>query len=60
MISKPKKPLSQKPEEQAEEWDLSQGMGIFPPDISHTQNIGCVGNKKEKQNTSLNSTPKNH
>jgi hypothetical protein len=46
---KSKKPIPQKPEEQAEEWDLSQGMGILPPDISLTQNIGCVGNKKEKE-----------
>lgn len=60
MKSKPKKPIPLKPEEQAEEWDFSQGMGILPPDISLTQNIGCVGHKKEKHNTSLNSNSKNH
>lgn len=29
----------------AEEWDISEGMGILPDDISFTQNIGCVGGK---------------
>lgn len=38
---KPEKPL-------AEEWDLSEGMGILPTDISFTQNIGCVGGKPKK------------
>jgi hypothetical protein len=47
MKSKPKQPIPQKPEEQAEEWDLSKGMGILPPDISLTQNIGCVGIKNK-------------
>jgi hypothetical protein len=60
MKSKPKNPIPQKREEQAEEWDLTQGMGIFPPDISLTQNIGCVGNKKEKQNTRSNSKQKKY
>lgn len=31
------------------EWDLSQGMGILPDDISFTQNIGCVGSKNKKE-----------
>lgn len=35
--------------ETAQEWDLSQGMGILPEDISFTQNIGCVGGKPKKQ-----------
>lgn len=30
-----------------EEWDLSEGMGILPQDISFTQNIGCVGGKSK-------------
>jgi hypothetical protein len=47
MKSKPKNPIPQKREEQAEEWDLSQGMGILPPGISLTQNIGCVGSKNK-------------
>ncbi|EAZ81587.1 hypothetical protein [Algoriphagus machipongonensis] len=42
--SKPKKSKSPK-EEVPNEWDLSQGMGIFPEDVSFTQNIGCVGGK---------------
>lgn len=44
------KPEDQKPkvqESEAEEWDLSQGMGILPEDVPLTQNIGCVGSKKE-------------
>ena len=32
----------------AEEWDLSEGMGILPDDIPLTQNIGCVGGKTPK------------
>lgn len=38
---KPEKPL-------AEEWDLSEGMGILPSDIPFTQNVGCVGGKAKK------------
>ncbi|MBN7810013.1 hypothetical protein J0A68_03540 [Algoriphagus sp. H41] len=37
-----------KEENTAAEWDLSQGMGILPDDISFTQNIGCVGGKAAK------------
>ena len=39
---------SKKQPKTAEEWDLSQGMGILPDDISLTQNIGCVGDKSTK------------
>lgn len=35
----------------AEEWDLSEGMGILPSDISLTQNVGCVGGKVKKPKT---------
>ncbi len=35
----------------AEEWDLSEGMGILPADIPFTQNVGCVGGKNKKQKT---------
>lgn len=42
-MKKPKKPIPV-----AEEWDLSQGMGILPDDIPFTQNIGCVGGKSPK------------
>ncbi len=38
---KPEKPL-------AEEWDLSEGMGILPVDIPFTQNVGCVGGRDKK------------
>lgn len=41
---KKKKPEKQQPEE----WDLSEGMGILPSEISLTQNIGCVGGKPKK------------
>jgi len=47
MKSKPKNPKLQVLESEAEEWDLGQGMGILPDDIPLTQNIGCVGSKKE-------------
>lgn len=36
-------------ETESEEWDISKGMGIFPDDISFTQNIGCVGGKTKKE-----------
>ncbi len=49
MKSKPEKPKSKIQESEAEEWDLSQGMGIFPDDISLTQNIGCVGGQSKKE-----------
>lgn len=41
-----KKPKPEKPI--VEEWDMSEGMGILPDDISFTQNIGCVGGKPKK------------
>jgi hypothetical protein len=41
---KPEKPL-------AEEWALSEGMGIIPDNIPFTQNIGCVGGKVKKPTT---------
>lgn len=36
---------------EVEEWDLSEGMGILPADVPFTQNIGCVGGKREKPNS---------
>lgn len=48
MKSKPEKSKPKTQESEAEEWDLSQGMGIFPDDISLTQNIGCVGGSGKK------------
>lgn len=36
----------------AEEWDLSEGMGILPEGISLTQNIGCVGSSVKKNKSS--------
>jgi hypothetical protein len=45
-----KKPDSPKTESlEIQEWDLSQPFGIFPNDISLTQNIGCAGGKKKKE-----------
>jgi hypothetical protein len=42
-----------KPEsEEIQEWDLTQEFGIFPKDISLTQNIGCVGGKNKKGSSS--------
>mgnify|MGYP003652008718 CR=1 FL=1 len=40
-----KNPPKKETEIEAEEWDLSEGMGILPGDIPFTQNIGCVGGK---------------
>jgi hypothetical protein len=34
-----------------QEWDLSHHFGIFPNDISLTQNIGCAGGKKKKESS---------
>jgi hypothetical protein len=31
-----------------QDWDLTQDFGIFPKDISLTQNIGCVGSKRKE------------
>jgi plastocyanin domain-containing protein len=50
MKKQPKAPKPESPEIQ--EWDLSQQHGIFPDDISLTQNIGCVGGKKKKESSS--------
>lgn len=46
-MKKPKKQLKE-----VEEWDLSQGMGILPDEVSLTQNIGCVGDRKAKPKNS--------
>ncbi|SFB51478.1 hypothetical protein [Algoriphagus aquimarinus] len=46
--NKIKKPPEKEAEIEAEEWDLSEGMGILPEDIPFTQNIGCVGGKTKK------------
>ncbi len=46
--SKESKPKDKaKTESYAEEWEIGQGMGIFPKDIPFTQNIGCVGGKSK-------------
>ncbi|WP_339869797.1 hypothetical protein [uncultured Algoriphagus sp.] len=37
---------------EAEDWDISNRMGILPDDVSFTQNIGCVGGKSKKPNNS--------
>jgi hypothetical protein len=49
MKSKSEKSKLKTQEPEAEEWDLSQGMGILPDDISLTQNIGCVSGKSKKE-----------
>lgn len=49
-ITMKKESINPKPESpEIQEWDLSQSFGIFPEDISLTQNIGCVGGKKKKE-----------
>jgi len=53
-------PKKKKPEqEEASEWDLSEGMGILPDDISLTQNIGCVGSKPANRDKSVKNPTKN-
>nr|WP_170857122.1 hypothetical protein [Algoriphagus locisalis] len=44
-----KRKKSSEKETEAEDWDLSQGMGILPDDIQLTQNIGCARGKTKKQ-----------
>jgi len=55
-ISKNKK-MPEK-EIEAEEWDLSEGMGILPNDIPFTQNIGCAGGKTKKPDNTTNKSTK--
>lgn len=50
MTHKKKKPE----QEEASEWDLTQGMGILPDDVPLTQNIGCVGGKPSKPEKPIN------
>ena len=45
-------------EVEAEDWDLSEGMGILPSDIPLTQNIGCVGGKSKKPESSKQKSTK--
>jgi hypothetical protein len=46
--TKIKTPPEKESEIEAEDWDLSDGMGILPDDVPFTQNIGCVGGKTKK------------
>ena len=49
MTARKKKSSPRKDSEiEAEEWDISEGMGILPDEINLTQNIGCVGGKPKK------------
>ena len=53
MPTNKKKAINKKETEvEAEDWDLSEGMGILPSDIPLTQNIGCVGGKSKKPDSS--------
>lgn len=55
--NKRKNPPEKETEIEAEEWDLSEGMGILPSDISFTQNIGCVGGKTTTAHTKDSTKP---
>ncbi|MBN3521412.1 hypothetical protein JYB62_15485 [Algoriphagus lutimaris] len=59
-MKKGKQKSKEKPTKEvyAEDWDLENGMGILPEDISLTQNIGCVGGRK-KSNSNKNSNGNN-
>lgn len=37
-------------EEQAEEWDFSEGFGGIPDDVDLTRNIGCASDSKKRKN----------
>ena len=50
--NKKKTTNKKEPEVEAEDWDLSEGMGILPSDIPLTQNIGCVGGNSKKPDSS--------
>ncbi|WP_111320801.1 hypothetical protein [Algoriphagus chordae] len=56
--NKSKKQPEKEVEIEAEEWDLSAGMGILPSDVSLTQNIGCVGGKAKKSKQTIKPTTK--
>ncbi|WP_057938935.1 hypothetical protein [Algoriphagus resistens] len=47
-MEKSKRKKTTEKDTEAEEWDLSEGMGILPDDVPFTQNIGCVGGKTKK------------
>ncbi|AFL83861.1 hypothetical protein Belba_1227 [Belliella baltica DSM 15883] len=42
--NKPKK------EDEAEEWDFSEGFGGIPDDVDLTRNIGCASDSKKGKN----------
>ena len=35
-------------EEEAEDWDFSDGFGGFPEEIDLKQNLGCASDRKKK------------
>ncbi|WP_168196215.1 hypothetical protein [Echinicola soli] len=37
-----------KQQEEAAEWDLSEGFGGIPEDVELTKNIGCASNSRKK------------
>ncbi|MCH7397286.1 hypothetical protein MM236_04770 [Belliella sp. DSM 107340] len=41
------KKKEQKNEEEAEEWDFSEGFGGIPDDVDLTRNIGCASDSKK-------------
>ncbi|MCH7414173.1 hypothetical protein MM213_11790 [Belliella sp. R4-6] len=41
------KKKGQKNEEEAEEWDFSEGFGGIPDDVDLTRNIGCASDSKK-------------
>lgn len=56
-MTAPKKKKTE--QEEAPEWELSQGMGILPDDIPLTQNIGCVGGKPANRDQPVKIPSKN-
>jgi hypothetical protein len=43
-----KKSKKKPPEQEAEEWDFSEGFGGIPENVDLTRNIGCASNSKSK------------
>jgi hypothetical protein len=43
-----KKTKKKPPEQEAEEWDFSEGFGGIPGDVDLTRNIGCASSSKPK------------
>ena len=46
-------------EEEAEEWDFSEGFGGIPDDVDLTRNIGCASDSKKGKKSKNTENEKN-